>query len=119
FAPPAWLRRTWQSAELYEFLAEASTGQNVRTRDEVLGRLCQFVMSAVGARGAAVGLEDANGQLVVAVSYWDSLKADDQVPEGLLRDAWMDRRSIFIRDYEPAGAPMALGAYGVPIPSTV
>jgi signal transduction histidine kinase len=120
FAPPPWLRRVWQSAELYGFLVEASAGSKNPTPDEVLSRLCLFVMSAVGARGAAVGLENpADGQLMVAVTFWDSLKSASAVPEGRLLDAWKEGRAIFIKDYEPAGAPQALGAYGVPIPSTV
>jgi signal transduction histidine kinase len=120
FAPPAWLRRVWQSAELYEFFAESSVGLQHRSREEVLGRLCQFVMSAVGARGAAVGLEDGEpGCLNVAVSYWDSLKTGSRVPQGRLLDAWTEGRAVFIKDYEPAGAPQALGAYGMPIPSKV
>jgi signal transduction histidine kinase len=120
FAPPPWIRRIWQSAELYGFLADASAGSKNPARDEVLGRLCIFVMSAVGARGTAVGLEDSAGaQLMVSVSFWDSLKAGEAVPQGRLLDAWKDGRAIFIKDYEPAGSPTALGAYGVPIPSTV
>jgi signal transduction histidine kinase len=120
FAPPAWLRRIWQSAELYEFLADASAGSKNTPREEVLSRLCLFVMSAVGARGTAVGLEEApDGQLMVAVSFWDSLKTGDPVPPGRLLDAWNEGRAVFIADYEPAGSPTALGAYGVPIPSKV
>ena len=120
FAPPPWLRRIWQSAELYGFLAEASAGSKNPTPEEVLSRLSLFVMSAVGARGAAVGLENPpDGHLMVAVSFWDSLKAGGAVPEGRLLDAWNEGRAIFIKDYEPAGAPQALGAYGVPIPSMV
>jgi signal transduction histidine kinase len=120
FAPPAWLRRIWQSAELYGFLADASAGSKNQTREEVLSRLCLFVMSVVGARGTAVGLEGGvDAELMVAVSFWDSLKTGDAVPQGRLLDAWKDGRAIFIKDYEPAGSPKALGAYGVPIPSKV
>jgi signal transduction histidine kinase len=119
FAPPPWLRRIWQSAELYEFLADASAGSKNPAREEVLSRLCLFVMSAVGARGTAVGLEDGEGQLAVAVSFWDSLKTGNAVPEGRLLEAWKEGRAVFIKDYEPAGSPTALGAYGVPIPSKV
>src|SRR4029077_14075777 len=55
----------------------------------------------------------------VAVSFWDSLKTGSAVPPGRLFDAWDHGRAIFIKDYEPAGSPKALGAYGVPIPSRV
>ena len=120
FAPPAWLRRIWQSAELYGFLVDTSAGSKNPAREEVLSRLCLFVMSAVGARGTAVGLEDGGeADLLVAVSFWDSLKTGNAVPPGRLLDAWKDGRAVFIKDYEPAGSPTALGAYGVPIPSTV
>ncbi len=35
FAPPPWLRRTWQSAELYGFLAERGEGESVASETEV------------------------------------------------------------------------------------
>jgi len=119
FAPPSWLRRIWQSSELYGLLSEASLTAKRATLDEVLDRLCVFVTSAVGARGAAVALQDETGQLVVRSSHWDSLKVHNAIPEGRLLDAWKRDEAIFIKDYEPAGAPNALGAYGVPIPSAV
>jgi signal transduction histidine kinase len=119
FAPPSWLRRIWQSSELYGLLAEASLTAKSVTQGEVLDRLCLFVMSAVGARGAAVALQSADGQLVVQSSHWDSLKVDSAIPDGRLLDAWKRDEAIFIKDYEPAGAPNALGAYGLPIPSVV
>ena len=115
FAPPPWLRRVWQSSELYGFLAESSLTAKRATQDETLDRLCVFVMSAVGARGAAVALQDAAGHLLVKSSRWDSLKVDNEIPEGRLLDAWKREEAIFIKDYEPAGAPNALGAYGVPV----
>jgi signal transduction histidine kinase len=120
FAPPSRVRRLWQSSELYGFLAEASLASKNSTQEEVLDRLCLFVMSAVGARGAAVALQsNADGRLIVVSSHWDSLKVGSGIPEGRLFDAWFRDQAIFIKDYEPAGAPNALGAYGVPVPSTV
>jgi signal transduction histidine kinase len=119
FAPPSWLRRIWQSSELYGLLAEASLTAKSIAQEEVLDRLCRFVMSTVGARGAAVALQSADGPLLVKSSHWDSLKVDSEIPEGRLLEAWMRDEAIFIKDYEPAGAPNALGAYGVPIPSVV
>lgn len=120
FAPPPWLRRVWQSSELYGFLAETSLISKHASRDESLDSLCRFVMSAVGARGAAVALEkEGIAELTVVVSHWDSLKVGSPIPEGRLLDAWHRDEAIFIKDYEPAGAPQALGAYGVPIPSQV
>jgi signal transduction histidine kinase len=118
FAPPSWLRRIWQSSELYGLLAEASLTSKSVTQREVLDRLCLFVMSAVGARGAAVALRSGEA-LIVTASHWDSLKVGSAIPEGRLLEAWKRDEAIFIKDYEPAGAPNALGAYGVPVPSVV
>jgi signal transduction histidine kinase len=119
FAPPPWLRRIWQSSELYGLLADSSLTAKSVTQEEVLDRLCLFVTSAVGARGAAVALQSADGPLIVKSSHWDSLKVGSEIPEGRLLEAWKRAEAIFIKDYEPAGAPNALGAYGVPIPSVV
>ena len=49
FAPPSWLRRTWQSAELYNFLAERALAAGSLSQKDLLNRLCTFVVSAIGA----------------------------------------------------------------------
>jgi signal transduction histidine kinase len=119
FSPPQWVRRGWQSATLYEFLAAGSTASKHASEESVLDRLCVFAASAVGARGAAAALQKQEGGLTVVVSHWDSLKPCSTIPEGRLLEAWKRDEAVFIKDYEPAGAPQALGAYGVPIPSDV
>jgi signal transduction histidine kinase len=120
FAPPSWLRRVWQSAELYGLLSETTAGSQTPSLDETLARLCRFVMSAVGATGAAAALEDDHQQLIVRVSRWGYLEPGRPVPEGRLLDAWRTDRAALVNNYEwvlPGGAPGSI--YAVPIPSNV
>jgi signal transduction histidine kinase len=120
FAPPSWLRRVWQSAELYGLLSETTAGSPAQSRDETLARLCTFVMSAVGATGAAAALEDDHHQLIVRASRWGYLEPGRPVPEGRLLEAWRTDRAMLVDKYEwvlPGGAPGSI--YSVPIPSNV
>jgi len=120
FAPPSWLRRVWQSAELYGLLSETTAGSQTPSLDETLARLCRFVMSAVGATGAAAALEDDHQQLIVRASRWGYLEPGRPVPEGRLLDAWRTDRAALVNNYEwvlPGGAPGSI--YAVPIPSNV
>jgi signal transduction histidine kinase len=120
FAPPPWLRRVWQSAELYGLLSETTAGSPAPSQDETLARLCTFVMSAVGATGAAAALEDDHQQLIVRVSRWGYLEPGRPVPEGRLLEAWRTDRAMLVDNYEwvlPGGAPGSI--YSVPIPSSV
>lgn len=121
FAPPPWLRRVWQSAELYGFLAERTVREGIPTRSALLTRLCKFVMSAVGATGASTALWDDDEQhLMVQVSRWGYLEPGRPVPEGRLLKAWWDDRATLVKDFEwvlPGGARGSV--YVVPIPSRV
>jgi len=121
FAPPAWLRRTWQSAELYGFLAERALATGSRSQVDLLNRLCTFVVSTVGAKGAAAALwNDDTQRLIVQVSRWGYLEPGRPVPEGRLLQAWRDDRAMLVKQFEwvlPGGAPGSV--YVVPIPSKV
>jgi signal transduction histidine kinase len=121
FAPAPWLRRIWQSAELYGFLAERNEGERPATEAELLGRLSAFVVKAVGAKGAAVALWDERQEhLIVHVSRWGYLEPGRAVPEGRLLTAWWDDRAALVSEFEwvlPGGAPGSV--YVVPIPSRV
>ena len=58
FAPPSWLRRLWQSSELYGFLAERALTGGLPSQSDLLNRLCSFAVPAVGAHrrlGGVVG----------------------------------------------------------------
>jgi signal transduction histidine kinase len=121
FAPPSWIRRIWQSAELYGFLAERALEAGSPSRVDLLNRLCTFVVSAVGAKCAAAALWDHDRQqLIVQVSRWGYLEPGRPVPEGRLLNAWRDDQASLVRQFEwvlPGGAPGSV--YVVPIPSKV
>lgn len=117
FAPPPWLRRLWQSAELYGLLSTRSNSGHSPTDDEVLHRLCTFTVPAVGARAAAAAMWDEDQQrLVVAVSRWGYLEPGRPVPEGQLLAAGRANRAMLVRQHDwvlPGGAPGSV--YVVPI----
>ena len=121
FAPPAWLRRMWQSSELYGLLSERTDAGGTATRNVVLNRLCTFAVSAVGATGGAAALSDESRQaLIVAVSRWGYLEPGRPVPEGSLLEAWRGGDATLVRQHEwvlPGGAPGSV--YVVPIPCEV
>jgi signal transduction histidine kinase len=121
FAPPTWMRRLWQSSELYGFLSDRPVAGVPSSRQDVLNRLCSFAVSAVGATGGAAALwDDGQQQLIVAVSRWGYLEPGRPVPEGSLLAAWRSNRATLVKQHEwvlPGGA--AGSVYVVPIPCEV
>ncbi|MET0215426.1 MAG: ATP-binding protein [Vicinamibacterales bacterium] len=121
FAPPASLRRIWQSSELYGFLSDRALASGSPSRNDVLGRLCTFAVSAVGATGSAAALfDEATQALVVAVSRWGYLEPGRPVPEGHLLDAWRSNTTTLVKEHDwvlPGGAAGSI--YVVPIPCEI
>ena len=121
FAPPTWMRRLWQSSELYGFLSDRTMSGGPASQADVLHRLCSFAVSAVGATGSAVALWDEPQQaLIVAVSRWGYLEPGRPVPEGSLLEAWRTNQATLVKRHEwvlPGGA--AGSVYVVPIPCAV
>ena len=121
FAPPTWLRRMWQSSELYGFLSDRALAGGAPARNDVLNRLCTFAVSAVGATGGSAALwDDARQALIVAVSRWGYLEPGRPVPEGRLLEAWRSNRATLVKRHEwvlPGGASGSV--YVVPIPCDV
>ena len=121
FAPPSWLRRMWQSSELYEFFADRAFAGRSASPDEMLNRLCTFAVAAVGGTSSAAALwEEPRQTLVVAVSRWGYLEPGRPVPEGSLLDAWRSNRATLVEQHEwvlPGGA--AGRVYVAPIPCEV
>jgi signal transduction histidine kinase len=117
FAPPAWLRRLWQSSELYGFLANHPLTGDALSRDELLNRLSTFVVPAVGGTSASAATwDDEQQELLVRVSHWGYLEPGRPVPEGRLLEAWRSDRATLIKEYEwvlPGGARGSV--YVVPI----
>ncbi len=121
FAPPSWLRRLWQSSELYEFLANRALTAGSPSPTDLLNRLCAFVVPAVGATGVSAAMwDDQSQQLIVAISRWGYLEPGRAVPEGRLLESWQTNRAMLIRNYEwvlPGGEPGSV--YALPIPCEV
>ena len=121
FAPPAWIRRMWQSSELYGFLSDRAIAVGSPSRTEVLNRLCAFSFSSVGATGCSTAFwDDGRQSLVVAVSRWGYLEPGRPVPEGSLMAAWRSNVATLVKHHEwvlPGGA--AGRVYVVPIPCEV
>ena len=121
FAPPTWIRRMWQSSELYGFLSDRAPAGGPFTASDVLTRLCTFAVSAVGATGGSAALWDDERQaLIVAVSRWGYLEPGRPVPEGSLLDAWRSNHATLVKHHAwvlPGGA--AGSVYVVPIPCQV
>jgi signal transduction histidine kinase len=121
FAPPAWLRRLWQSSELYGFLSDRALAGGAPSRNDPLNRLCTFAVAGVGATGGSAALWDDERQaLVVAVSRWGYLEPGRAVPEGTLLDAWRSNTATLVKHHEwvlPGGA--AGSVYVVPIPCEI
>jgi signal transduction histidine kinase len=122
FAPPPWLRRVWQSSELYGLLSESAQREPssaVQTEQELLERLCHFAISATGGRGGAVALKESD-RMIVRYSRWGYLEPGRPVPEGRLLEASRHDRPVLVQDYEwalPGGVPGSV--YVAPIPSRV
>jgi signal transduction histidine kinase len=121
FAPPPWLRRLWQSAELYGLLGTRGDSGRSPSGADVLNRLCTFAVPAVGARAASAALwNEDEQQVVVAVSRWGYLEPGRPVPDGQLLDACRANRAMLVRQHDwvlPGGAPGSV--YVVPIPCHV
>ena len=121
FAPPAWVRRLWQSSELYGFLSNRPLASGAPSRNDVLNRLCTFAISAVGATGGAAALfDEARQALIVELSRWGYLEPGRAVPEGRLLDAWRTKTATLVKQHDwvlPGGASGSV--YVVPIPCEV
>lgn len=121
FAPPARLRRMWQSSELYGLLSDRVLAGGAASRNDVLNRLSTFAVSAVGATGGAAAIwDDGRQALMTTVSRWGYLEPGRPVPEGSLLDAWRSNRATLIQHHEwvlPGGSRGSV--YVVPIPCEV
>lgn len=91
FAPPRWLRRAWQLAELYRFLRQ-SVGRNFdQDRQVALVNVCQAATRSVGALATIALLgEKSQRSLKVAASDGIALEQNELVlaAEGAAARAW-------------------------------
>jgi signal transduction histidine kinase len=64
FAPPGWLRRSWQEPELRAFLGRAAALPRLPDTQSIVEELQRGAANAVGAAGALIGLWDAEAQVL-------------------------------------------------------
>lgn len=103
FAPPRWLRRTWQQAELYRFLSEATDRSVAQNPAEILERLCQAANRTTGSRLTIVALEEEGKCLRVQTFTGQPVVVTDTLSfeEGAVQRAWQERQPTAA--YSPAG----------------
>ncbi|MCA0457843.1 MAG: GAF domain-containing protein [Chloroflexi bacterium] len=78
FAPPRWLRQGWQYEELRAYLLEDIAKLDKLALEDVVMRLRQAVMRAIGSQQVHIALWDADSK---------SLKLDDKASAALLTNA--------------------------------
>jgi signal transduction histidine kinase len=92
FAPPRWLRHTWQLSELHRFLG-ASAGKPAAERASwMLAFLCETAMRAVGGRGALAASWEANEQrFTVRAATQSAWAMTNYAPgDGAMSAAWRE-----------------------------
>lgn len=115
FAPPRWLRRAWQLAELHKFLRVAA-GRPVGARASgALDLLCQYSVRAVGGLAAMVALwDEAQNQLVTHTSTAaPALSGVLAVKDGAIGRAWIERKPFV------ASSPAETGIDGARLAAAV
>lgn len=102
FAPPRWLRHTWQIDELHRFLGAAAGKPAAERAAWILSALCDTAMRAVGGRGAAAASwEDAQGHFVVRATTHGAWLLAEMVPQsGAISMAWQTRQPALVRRLE-------------------
>jgi len=100
FAPPRWLRRSWQLGELYEFLGLLSSTNVVQVNiNEKLGQLCGFAGRAVGGSTSLTALWSEADQQLQFQAVNDSLPQFERLisSDSLIGQAWKKRSPTCIR----------------------
>jgi signal transduction histidine kinase len=101
FAPPRWLRRAWQSAELQQFLFRMSNkASDVRPNvAEYLTELGYVAVRAVGGMEAGIAEQDETTRRwqVRYVGEGAAVDSTTDYQKGIIEQAWRNRTPIFGR----------------------
>lgn len=106
FAPPRWLRRSWQLAELHRFLQETAVQRASGQSEAVLTLLSQAATRSVGGLMASVALWDA-AQVrfnLHPTPRWPILGGPVVVDEGVIGRAWQEGRPLAANTAAELGA---------------
>ena len=98
FAPPRWLRRSWQLNELHRFLRKTSGGL-AHDRAATFEALSVAAMRTVGGAAAVIARGDAAGQhLTLEIPDEPTLQAESlEAESGAMGRAWRERRARVAR----------------------
>ncbi|MFZ0548405.1 MAG: ATP-binding protein [Candidatus Promineifilaceae bacterium] len=91
FAPPRWLRRIWQQAELFKFLNKGSNRVAVSNPDEIVDRLCRAAIQFTGSPLSAVALwnpTEENLALQTSTGQTSLTINPNSLREGAVKHAW-------------------------------
>jgi signal transduction histidine kinase len=102
FAPPRWLRHTWQLDELHRFLGAASGRPAPERAAWILSILCETAMRAVGGRGGlAAQWVDAESRFVVRAATDATWVMAGLTPQsGVMAAAWQSGEPRLARRLE-------------------
>ncbi len=89
FAPPRWLRQSWQFMELRNYLLQDLPTLHTQSASSVLVRLRQAVMRAVGTDKVFVALWDREGNKLVLENVPEAAALRDfNLNEGIFKQVW-------------------------------
>jgi signal transduction histidine kinase/CheY-like chemotaxis protein len=107
FIPPAALRRTWQMAELRDFLRNAGNLSRDTDTAGVIGEIERAAGAALGGR-AQVGIYDAGKDAFVSTDEQGLVVMP--VREALSGPAFLEQRTVYVEDMARAN-PKHAGSY--------
>lgn len=108
FAPPRWLRRTWQLTELHKFLQSSSIDLE-ESPQRLMARLADFAVRTVGGMKAIAGLWDDSTQSLIfegQTAYQDALSTLIDEPN-VTAKVWRERKPRFLSRSDASGASEA------------
>ncbi len=95
FAPPRWLRQSWQLAELRDYLQHVQKSRD-QTLDEIVDQLYQSVSRAMGTEVVAVALLDKEKQQLAIQKSSKSLSSPSLYLGGIVQEAWRKQESLAV-----------------------
>lgn len=97
-APPSWLARAWQQADVQQFL-RAATGTAGESTDSVLTRLCSTARHAAGGQAAAIAIwNEQHNRLELVLRGERALVGGPLAADGLVARQWTFRRPFVADD---------------------
>jgi len=91
FAPPRWMRQSWQLSELRDYLQQVPNPAE-QSRGEILDQLCQAVTRTMGTDNVAIALWEKARQELVFQKISNAVPLDDLNLDGVIREAWKDQK---------------------------